>query len=159
MTKRQQLAHFCGGGIAMFMLLFLTKNQGFSLAAPSFGASAMLIFALGNCQPAASRKAFWGQVLSALVGVGTGKLLGTTWYSVAIAVFLALMVMLVSDTFHPPGGATAFLAADTGQDWQFVIFPIAAGMALMLLVRFLCCRLLAFGQTAEEKVREKEAIP
>ncbi|GAW28596.1 HPP family protein [Carboxydocella sp. ULO1] len=154
MNKKRQLAHLLGGGIAMFVLLFLTKNQGFSLVVPSFGASAMLIFALGKGQPAEGKTAFWGHVLSALAGVATAKILGTTWYAVAIAVFLAFLVMLVTDTFHPPGGATAFLACDTGQGWWFVLLPVASGIGIMLLIRYISYRLTELIPESRVEVEE-----
>ena len=56
-----------------------------------------------------------------------------------MAVSLAIAAMIVTDTLHPPGGATALIAvigSDTVHDlglW-YIIVPVGLGALLLLLV-------------------------
>nr|WP_301951130.1 HPP family protein [Arthrobacter sp. 68b] len=74
-----------------------------------------------------------GQVVSALVGVGTGLISHSIW-AAAIAGGLALGAMLLLRMPHSPAAATAVIGtmATTGQ----VSFVICAGIAACILVGF-----------------------
>lgn len=46
----------------------------------------------------------------------------------------AILLMLATRTLHPPGGATAFVAVAQGQGYAFVLTPVFAGAALLVLI-------------------------
>jgi CBS-domain-containing membrane protein len=85
-----------------------------------------------------------GQAISALIGVSISKLFQLRsdyeeikWIAGAIACGCSSAVMLVTGTVHPPGGASAVLAATdpviTAMGWYFVGL-VVWGTVLMLLV-------------------------
>ncbi|SPO27016.1 uncharacterized protein UTRI_10478_B [Ustilago trichophora] len=92
----------------------------------SFGASSVILYGT-PASPLGQPKAFvGGQFLSALVSVCITKLFelnhsydpnlidsshSLVWVAGGIATGTALCVMILTDTVHPPGGATALLAA------------------------------------------------
>ncbi|TKY86223.1 hypothetical protein EX895_005048 [Sporisorium graminicola] len=92
----------------------------------SFGASSVILYGT-PASPLGQPKAFMvGQFLCALVSVCITKLFelnhnynpnlidtshSLVWVAGAIATGTALCVMILTDTVHPPGGATALLAA------------------------------------------------
>ena len=92
----------------------------------SFGASSVILYG-APASPLGQPKSFMGgQFISALTGVIITKLFALNshydpelidsshslvWVAGGIAVGTALIAMMLTDTVHPPGGATALLAA------------------------------------------------
>ena len=106
----------------------------------SFGASAILIYGAPSSPLAQPRNLVLGHTLSALVGVTCAlTFAGLPVLSAALAVALALMVMQLTNTVHPPGGATALIAV-IGSDqihqmhYWYVLSPILSGALIMLAV-------------------------
>ncbi|MDD2789851.1 MAG: HPP family protein [Sulfurimonas sp.] len=96
----------------------------------SFGASAVLIFAAPQADFSQPRNFLGGHVLSALVGITVYKFLHLDIEILsAIAVSLSIVVMHLTRTLHPPGGATALVAivgsAQTHElGYLFAFYPI-----------------------------------
>ncbi|KAF4548939.1 Hypothetical protein D9617_24g016530 [Elsinoe fawcettii] len=88
---------------------------------PSLGAGAVLNYVTPNLPAAQPRPTILGQTISAAVGVGIAKLFfmaperfdDLTWLSAPTAVAAAILAMRLTNTVHPPGGATAALAVST----------------------------------------------
>jgi len=108
------------------------------------GASAVLEYNVIKSPLGQPRNALLGHTFSALVGVAVTKLFlyhedfeKLRWIAGAIACGLASAVMLLTNTVHPPGGASALLAATlpevTNMGWYFVGL-VMLGTVLMLLV-------------------------
>ena len=77
----------------------------------SFGASSVLIYGAVNSPLAQPRNLIGGHFLSALVGVTVFKFLpDILWLNASIAVASSIVVMQITKTMHPPGGATALIA-------------------------------------------------
>ncbi|MDA8212234.1 MAG: HPP family protein [Clostridia bacterium] len=129
-TLRTAAGSFAG----ISLVAWLTYYFKLPLLAPSFGATAVLLYAACHVPMAQPRNAIGGHLISAALGVLTFQLFGQTWWSIALGVTLAITAMVFSGTLHPPGGATAFVAVYTGQDFSFVFAPIAVGVILMVLV-------------------------
>ena len=106
----------------------------------SFGASSVLIYGVINSPLAQPRNLIGGHVLSALVGVIIGKLIpNEDWLASALAVSLSIVVMQMTKTLHPPGGATALIAV-TGSEkikslgFTYVLSPVLSGVLILLVV-------------------------
>jgi len=147
---KEQLAEFfwswIGGfcGIAAVSLLhyyvFLTRNLAFVIG--SFGASAVLIYGVPKSPLAQPRNLIGGHFISACVGcickVAFVNSVGV-WFAISVAVPTAIVAMQLTDTVHPPGGATALLAvlnvAETAWGgFLFIFIPTLSGALVMLLV-------------------------
>jgi len=108
----------------------------------SFGATSVLLYAAPESPLAQPRNVLGGNVLSALCGFLTWSLLGDTWIAAAVAVSTSILLMQLTHTLHPPGGATALIAV-IGSDelhhlgWGYAFFPVGAGCVLMLFVAIL----------------------
>jgi len=109
----------------------------------SFGATAVLVYGIPNSPYSQPRNMIGGHVLSAIVGVSCALLLRLQpQLAAAMAVALSLLLMHLTRTIHPPGGATALIAV-IGSDeihemsYMFVVTPIATGAAIMLVVAVL----------------------
>jgi len=122
-------------GIGLVSLLATYYNL--PLLLPSFGASAVLLYATCHVPMAQPRNLVGGHLISAFVGVSVFQLLGDVWWAVALGVSLAILTMAVTYTLHPPGGATAFVAVYTQQNFDFVISPVGLGAVCLLIIALL----------------------
>ncbi|ALM53327.1 HPP family protein [Halomonas huangheensis] len=108
----------------------------------SFGATSVLLYAAPESPLAQPRNVLGGNMLSAMVGVLSWHWLGDTWLAAAVAVSTAVLVMQLTHTLHPPGGATALIAViGSGEvhalGWTYALVPVGAGCLLMLVVAVL----------------------
>jgi CBS domain-containing membrane protein len=128
-------------GVALIGLLnsyFLDISENLFLIG-SFGASAVLIYGVINSPLAQPRNLIGGHLLCAIVGVTIGLLVKETWLAAALAVSVSIVVMQITKTLHPPGGATALIAIigsakvkDLG--YFYVISPIFSGVVILFTV-------------------------
>ncbi|MAA63710.1 MAG: HPP family protein [Alteromonadaceae bacterium] len=92
-----------------------------------FGATMVILFGLPSSPLAQPRNIVVGHVLTTAVGLLVATLMGVHAWSLGIAVGLAVTLMLVTDTTHPPAGANPLLIMVAGEDWHFLITPVAIG--------------------------------
>ncbi len=79
-----------------------------------------------------------GNVLSALVGLLVFRLFGqTAWWTLAVAIGVAMALMVVTNTFHPPAAVTDFF-------WVFA--PVGVGVVIVVLIGILYSNLFAGQQ-------------
>jgi CBS domain-containing membrane protein len=108
------------------------------LAAP-IGASAVLLFAVPASPMAQPWPIIGGNSLSALTGFAVGDALGHGAIACGIGVALAIGVMSVTRSLHPPGGAAALtgviggsLVSDAG--WWFPLAPVALDAIVLVAI-------------------------
>jgi CBS domain-containing membrane protein len=106
----------------------------------SFGASSVLIYGVINSPLAQPRNLIGGHLICAVVGVTLYKLIpGQVWLSSALAVSISIVLMQITKTLHPPGGATA-LIANIGSakihslGYMYVLSPVLSGVTILLIV-------------------------
>lgn len=106
------------------------------------GASAVLLFAVPASPLAQPWSIIGGNITAALVGVTAAMLIGDPFVAASIAVGIAIAAMMALRCVHPPSGAVALTAvlggpAITDLGYAFVLWPVAANSALLLLVALL----------------------
>jgi CBS-domain-containing membrane protein len=134
------LGGFFGIGIIGFISSrYFSLNDNLFLIG-SFGASAVLVYGATNSPLAQPRNLVGGHLVSAIVGVTMHKLIpGEIWLSSALAVSTAIVMMQITKTIHPPGGATA-LIANIGSEkikalgFVYVLSPVFTGVLILLMV-------------------------
>lgn len=107
----------------------------------SFGASAVLIYGATNSPLAQPRNLVFGHLFSAFIGVLLAWLLPfphLNWLVCALAVSFSIVVMQITKTMHPPGGATALIAVIGSQDIKslgffYILSPVLSGVIILLL--------------------------
>lgn len=140
------LGAFCG--LAVVAAVF-NNTESIQMRHPpaliaSFGASAILEYNAIRSPLGQPRNALLGHTFSAIIGVGITKLFRLRsdfekirWVAGAISCGTASAVMLLTGTVHPPGGASAVLAATspeiTDMGWYFVGI-VMWGTTLMLII-------------------------
>lgn len=135
---RQTLVATLGGVIGIGLLALLSKHTGSALLMAPLGATAVLVFGLPKSPLSQPRHVVGGHALSMLVGLICFFILGNGVLSAALGSGLALGLMLVSRTVHPPAGANPLLLLFTGTNVTdaalFIALPGVLGAALLYLV-------------------------
>ena len=136
------LGAFLGIGAVAFLDGFLEKTD-VALLIGSFGASAVLIYGAIKSPLAQPRNLVGGHLISAVIGVTVYYLLSSLpWLAAAVAVATSIAVMHATRTLHPPGGATALIFVMGSPKihhlgYLYVLMPVGAGVAIMLIVALL----------------------
>ncbi|CAG7953726.1 unnamed protein product [Penicillium salamii] len=111
----------------------------------SYGASAVLVYGAIESPLAQPRALIFGHFLSALVGLCVTKLFSLMpnearfdslrWLAGALSSAIAIVVMQVTETTHPPAGATALLPAldDAVWDISWYYLPVVLLSSTMIL--------------------------
>ena len=132
-----------GALIFISFLAFLDMSfEGMIWLIPPFGASMVLVMAVHESPLAKPKNILLGHILSALSGVIIFYLIGDNFLALGIAVALAVFVMIVTDTIHPPAGANPIIVILTGQGISFVLFPVAVGAFMLVVFAYLYNKLL-----------------
>ena len=132
-----------GALIFISFLAFLDRSfEGMIWLIPPFGASMVLVMAVHESPLAKPKNILLGHILSALSGVIILYLIGDNFLALGIAVALAVFVMIVTDTIHPPAGANPIIVILTGQGISFVLFPVAVGAFMLGIFAYLYNKLL-----------------
>ncbi len=92
-------------------LLLGSDNAALPWLVAPIGASAVLVFAVPASPLAQPWPVIGGSILSSVIGIGAGHLLGSLWLGASLAVGLSIAVMTLARCLHPPGGACALLCA------------------------------------------------
>jgi len=121
-------------GITVIVLLSNKFDMG---VVASFGASAVLVFGAPDAPMAQPRNVILGHTLSATAAVVTVLLFGLTWWTPALGTALALLIMLLTKTTHPPGGATALYGVMTQVQPSYILTPIMAGTVILVIIGLL----------------------
>lgn len=128
-----------GIGLCAWISTQFFEPKDSTLLIGSFGASAILAYGVIRSPLAQPRNLVGGHLLSAVVGVALYQIFGDGWLVAALAVSMAIVLMMLTDTVHPPGGATALIAVigspaihDLG--FLYVAAPAGAGALVLLLV-------------------------
>lgn len=108
------------------------------LVAP-MGASAVLLFAVPASPLAQPWPIIGGNTLSAIVGLVIGHLVPYPGLAAGLAVGLSIIIMSLTRSLHPPGGAMALGSALGGRavtEWGllFPLFPVALNALLLVAV-------------------------
>lgn len=134
---------FLGIGIIAFVQShFLSEFENVFLIG-SFGASAVLIFGAIQSPLSQPRNLVGGHLISAFIGVTVFTFLpNTIWITAPLAVALSVILMQITKTLHPPGGATALIAVIgtpkiKALGYYYVISPVFTGVLVLLITALL----------------------
>ncbi len=122
-------------GIGFTALLAFSWNCPMLLGA--FGATALLVYGAYKSPMAQPRNVLLGHVLSACMGMIVYDFFGITWWSLTLGVTLSIVLMMATYSMHPPAGATAYVAVQTGGlgvGYMYILNPVFLGVLILLLI-------------------------
>ena len=120
--------------------------ENLPLIVAPIGASAVLLFAVPASPLAQPWPIIGGNTISALVGVAVTYMVLDTMLAAGIAVSLAILMMSLTRSLHPPGGAAALTAviggtAVTQSGFWFPLVPVALNSIALVCVGLIFHRL------------------
>ena len=122
-----------GGFICIGFLSYLNMSiDGSIWLIPPFGASMVLVMAVHESPLAQPKNLIFGHILSASSGVLIYSLLGQSFYALGAGVALAIFVMMITNTVHPPAGANPIIVILGGKGISFILLPVAVGALIII---------------------------
>jgi len=140
--SNEQVVATLGGLVSIVLVILVTRPllgpQDELLIVPSFGATAVLIFAVPHSPFAQPWAVLASHIISAIIGVACYQWVPLPTLAAGLAVGLAIGAMHITRCIHPPGGATALAAVIGGPElhalgYGYVTHPIAINCAIILL--------------------------
>lgn len=137
---REVLISGLGGLVIIGLLNFISLETDIVKAfIVPFGATAVLVFAAPTAPFSQPRNFIGGHLFSAFSGVLIMSIFHeTTWWTLALANFLAIILMVSTKTVHPPAGATALLpVVNNVTSFAWLLTPVLVGCIIILIVGIL----------------------
>lgn len=98
-----------GGALAISTLAYAAKNWQSLMLLGSFGASALLVFALPEGHLSQPRSVVGGHVSASAIALLCLTFFGPQWWAVGLSTGTAIGVMMLTRTLHPPAGSNAII--------------------------------------------------
>lgn len=134
------IGSFIGIGIIAYLQSQNLPHSDVVYLIGSFGASSVLVYGVIQSPLAQPRNLIGGHFVSAIIGVTVQKFAPDIIYITApLAVSSAIVLMQITKTLHPPGGATALIAV-TGSEtiknlgYWYVLSPVLLGAMILLII-------------------------
>jgi CBS-domain-containing membrane protein len=126
-------AVLCGAGcaIAIYVMESSSALAAYPMAAIPFATSIVLVISQPEARPAQPRALIGGHLVSALVGLLVLAVAGPGSAAAALAVGLAVLAMMLTDTLHPPAGINPLLVVAGNLPWSFMVAPVLVGALLL----------------------------
>jgi CBS domain-containing membrane protein len=131
------LGSFIGIGLIAYSQSQQFLQQDVVYLIGSFGASSVLVYGIIESPFSQPRNLIGGHLISAFIGVTVELLLPNTMFLAApLAVSLSIVVMQITKTLHPPGGATALIAIISSEQikdlgYWYVLSPVLSGVLIL----------------------------
>jgi CBS-domain-containing membrane protein len=125
---------FLGGFIAIGLLAFLTSSTSTAWIMAPFGASCVLAFGLWDAPLSQPRNIIGGHFISTLIGILIYHLFGQGAWQMGVGVGLAIALMMLSRTTHPPAGADPIVVIIAGSNWTFLFTPVLIGSIAIVIL-------------------------
>ncbi len=131
------------GGFLSLVILGSTSYlvlgiQGAIAIVPSMGAAAVLLFASPHAPLSQPWALFFGNTISAFIGVTCALLSSNLILGAGLAVGLSILAMYFTRSVHPPGGATGLAAVIGGPaienlGYWYILFPVLLNCSVIFL--------------------------
>lgn len=123
-----------GGVIGIACMIAFDKLSGVPLMMVPFATSIVLVMATPLSLFARPQNIIGGHLLSAVAGFSVLWAFGSNPWLAAPAVGLAIVLMQMTNTLHPPAGINPFIIVTQAPGWEFFFIPVAAGAVLLVIV-------------------------
>lgn len=123
-----------GGAVAIGVLALLADLSQSALLAAVFGASCVLIFTVPESPLSQPVNVVGGHLVAATCGLLVASVLPVDWWSIALAVGLAIAAMAALRVTHPPAGANPIVVMTIGASWWYLLVPILAAALIVATI-------------------------
>jgi len=136
-SPKTALIGFLGGFVAIGALAYLTSLTSAEWLMAPFGASCVLAFGVWDAPLSQPRNIIGGHLVSTAIGLLLFHLFGNSFWVIALGVGLAIALMHLTRTTHPPAGANPIVVIMAGSSWTFLINPVLIGSLVIVLIALL----------------------
>ena len=140
----------CGlATLCLILILIIGDSLLRAAIVVGIASSTFTVFVIPHSVAATPRRVFGGHLVAALIGATISLLIQLTIFSAytedtkylldicaAISVGIGILLMVVTNTEHPPAAGTAVGLVIYGFDWSSVVFILASAL-LLCLVRWI----------------------
>ncbi len=152
-----------GLGLSSFISWLALGDLNAWYIAP-MGASSVLLFAVPASPLAQPWNMVVGNTLAALIGVTCAMFIPNLTEAFSIAVALAIILMMTTDSLHPPSGAVAITAVLGGEaihdlGYAFLFYPVLLNSVLLMVVAIVYNRLLGKQYPQKPQVNTRTTDP
>lgn len=152
-SEAEKIVSSLGAVISISLIFYIsyrvTGYSGAMAILPSMGAAVVLLFAVPHGALSQPWALFFGNILSAVIGVASAKWVPNIFLSAGVAVGFSIGAMHLFRCIHPPGGATALAAVIGGEGirqlgFSFVLYPTLLNCFVIFFVALLFNNLFAW---------------
>ena len=128
-----------GAGVTIAILGYITYESFLSSTVyglwlfASFGSSVVLVFGYPSNEFAQPKNVFFGHLLTTFVGIIFVTFFEVSFFSIGLAVGIAVMLMIAFKVTHPPAGGNPIAVMIGGVSFPFLIFPIMVGTITIII--------------------------
>ena len=126
-----------GGALAIAALVLLGYVTDNVLLMAPFGASCVLLFSLPKSPLSQPINVIGGHLVSVTIGLALHSFLPFEWWSIGLAVGLAITMMATLRVTHPPAGADPLVVFFSSPGWEYLIFPVAIGSVVLVITAWI----------------------
>ena len=126
-----------GGVLAIGMVAWLSYVTGHLLLMAPFGATCVLLFSVPDSPLSQPANVVGGHLVSTAIGLLLHTLLPMEWWSLGLAVGLAIAAMAALRVTHPPAGADPLVVFLDSPGWSYLGLPVASGSLVLVLIAWL----------------------
>jgi len=130
-----------GGLLAIATVAWLSHVSGSPLLMAPFGATCVLLFSVPGSPLSQPANVIGGHIVSTAIGIMLHSVLPLEWWSLGLAVGLAIVAMAALRVTHPPAGADPLVVFFDNSGWEYLGFPVAFGSLILILIAWLFHRL------------------
>jgi len=142
----ENMVSLLGIGLGMGVICFTSFHFHILFLIPSLASSAIMLFVSYQNVFAQPRNVVGGHIMSALAALLMLMIWEPAWWSIALVVVLAGLLMIVTNTIHPPGGGTAIAAYLGGYSPGVLLGTVVADTIIIVLVAWAVNKLIAHRQ-------------
>jgi len=145
-----------GGLLAISVVAWFSHATGNPLLMAPFGATCVLLFSVPNSPLSQPANVIGGHIVSTTIGLVLHVFLPAEWWSLGLAVGLAIAAMATLRVTHPPAGADPLVVFSDNPGWEYIGLPVAFGSLALVLIAWLFHRLppnIAYPTPAQQATR------
>ena len=123
-----------GGFSCILFLSYLDNFENIYIwLIPSFGASMVLVMSVHKSDLAQPKNIFFGHVISGLSGYFVLSFIGGNIFCIGLGVGLAIFLMMITKTVHPPAGGNPIIVILGEQSLSFIYITLALGSLIIII--------------------------
>ncbi len=133
--RKSQIVYASFGAIvAISALSYLATSAKGLILLGSFGASALLLFALPEAPLSQPRCVVLGHLFASVIALACLTLFGPQGWAVGLATGLAVGFMMITRTVHPPAGSNAIIVFFAKPSWDLLLISTVGGTLTLVII-------------------------